>query len=116
VNVAVLTRQLKKLGYTNYEITYNGADGLRAFTDHKFDLILMDCQMPVLDGYEATIAIRKLEIERRVSKPVPIVALTASAMPEEKERGLRAGMDAYLSKPMLLAVLKDVLESVAVIV
>lgn len=68
--------------------------------------------MPILDGYEATKEIRKVEKARHPSKPVQIVALTASAMPEEMERGLNAGMDSYLSKPIQLSVLKEILQNV----
>lgn len=112
VNIEVLTRQLKRLGYTNCDIKHNGADGIKAFKEKEYDIVLMDCQMPVLDGYEATKEIRKLEQKRGAKKRVPIVALTASAMPEEREKGMKSGMDNYLSKPIQLAVLQNILESV----
>eukprot|EP00026_Physarum_polycephalum_P000937 Phypoly_transcript_00938.p1 GENE.Phypoly_transcript_00938~~Phypoly_transcript_00938.p1 ORF type:complete len:1185 (+),score=222.47 Phypoly_transcript_00938:86-3640(+) len=112
VNIEVLTRQLKKLGYTNCDIRNNGAEGVQAFKEKEYDIVLMDCQMPVLDGYEATKEIRRIEQERKAKKRVPIVALTASAMPEEREKGMKSGMDNYLSKPVQLAVLQNILESI----
>jgi CheY-like chemotaxis protein len=73
----------------------------------RFDLVLMDCQMPEMDGYEATAAIRRLPADR--GGRVPIVAMTANALPSDQERCLAAGMDAFLPKPYNLPQLRDML-------
>ncbi len=86
----------------------NGAAAVRAARQEPFDLILMDVQMPQMNGLEATRAIRALERER--GSRVPIVAMTAHAMKGAREECLQAGMDAYLSKPVQMADLMDVLE------
>jgi signal transduction histidine kinase/CheY-like chemotaxis protein/HPt (histidine-containing phosphotransfer) domain-containing protein len=83
----------------------NGLDAVDAVARHPYDAILMDCEMPELDGYEATRRIRSLASERRV----PIVAITAHASEEERERARQAGMDAFLSKPVKLAELVELL-------
>ena len=89
---------LKNLGAV-VTVANNGAEGLHKFTEGTFDLVLMDCQMPVMDGYEATRQIRQWERERQVS-PTPIIAQTANAMQGDREKCLEVGMDDYLSKPI----------------
>jgi len=85
----------------------DGAQAIEALRRERYDLVLMDCQMPVLDGYEATRRIRRLADEQMRS--VPVVAVTAHAMKGDREKCLEAGMNDYLSKPFqqsdLLAVL-----------
>ncbi|MFO7724709.1 MAG: response regulator [Oceanipulchritudo sp.] len=76
----------------------NGQEALETLRTHRFDLILMDCQMPVMDGFEATRIIRESESCRH--RDTPIIALTALAMSGDEERCLKAGMDAYVSKPV----------------
>jgi CheY-like chemotaxis protein len=78
------------------DMVANGAEAVDAVKTLPFDLVLMDCQMPVMDGCEATVAIRQLD---GVQGRVPIVALTASALPSERDRCLEAGMDDYVAKP-----------------
>ena len=87
---------LKKLGYSAHAVS-NGAEALEALDHGDYDLVLMDCAMPVMDGYEATHRIRKSSHAR-----IPIVALTASAMATDRERCLSEGMDDYLAKPVEL--------------
>ncbi len=74
----------------------NGQEAIDLVKTNHFVLVLMDCQMPVVDGYEATIALRQLEKD---GKHLPIIALTANAMSEVQQKCLDAGMDDFLSKP-----------------
>jgi CheY-like chemotaxis protein len=97
VNQKVVARLLEKQGHS-VEVTSNGIEALAAFTRHKFDLILMDVQMPVMNGYDATQAIRAAE--RGTDRHIPIVTLTAHAMKGDREICLKAGMDGYLTKPI----------------
>jgi CheY-like chemotaxis protein len=87
-------------------VAADGAEGLARWQEGHFDAVLMDVQMPVLDGLEATRRIR--EIERTRGGHVPVLAMTANALAGERERCLAAGMDAYLSKPFRRA---DLLET-----
>jgi CheY-like chemotaxis protein len=96
VNQKVATRLLEGLGY-RVDVVENGQAAVTAWQAGSFDLIFMDCQMPVMDGFEATREIRRLE-EGKVR--VPIVALTADAMKEAEETCRAAGMDDFLSKPI----------------
>jgi len=82
----------------------NGQEVLKALAHERFDVVLMDVQMPVMDGFEATVAIRARE--RLEGRYTPIVALTAHAMKGDRERCLDAGMDDYVSKPLRSAELR----------
>ena len=104
VNREVVTVQLRKLGYDNVAVALNGAEALAAVARQAFDLILMDCQMPVLDGYRAT---EKLRADGCLT---PVVALTANAMQGDRERCSAAGMDDYLAKPFTPKQLAHVLK------
>jgi len=81
------------------DIASNGVEALSCIAERSYDLILMDCQMPVMDGFEATTAIRVQEAKQGAGAHIPIVALTANAMQEDRERCLAVGMDSYLPKP-----------------
>ncbi|MFO1043916.1 MAG: response regulator [Planctomycetaceae bacterium] len=98
VNTLYVTSLLNQAGYTT-QTANNGLQAVLAVRTQHFALVLMDCQMPELDGYEATRCIRNLESKGRLSGHVPIIALTANAIKGDAERCLEAGMDAYLSKP-----------------
>ena len=96
-NQVLVTRLLEKRGHS-FVLVGNGSEAIAALKKEKFDLVLMDVQMPDMDGLEATAAIRKLE--KKTGAHIPIVAMTAHAMKGDRERCLRAGMDAYVSKPI----------------
>lgn len=100
VNLAITTEMLEILGY-DVDTATDGAEALTAALNHSYDMILMDCQMPKLDGFDATRRIRTAERERGLGK-TPIVALTGNAMQGDREACLEAGMDDYLSKPFIM--------------
>jgi PAS domain S-box-containing protein len=106
VNQKVARRFLERLG-CEVTLAENGAESIEAWENSEFKLVLMDVQMPVMDGYTATREIRAREGSRR---RVPIVALTANAMTGQLERCLEAGMDGLLTKPLAVEALQDVLE------
>ena len=108
VNQAVAKKMLEKIG-VEYELANNGQLALdRLSGEHDFDLVLMDCQMPVLDGYEATRSLR--EKEQDAKHHLPIIAMTANAMEGDKEKCIAAGMDDYISKPVKMQALKETLQ------
>jgi signal transduction histidine kinase/CheY-like chemotaxis protein len=97
VNQRLAVRLLEKLGH-HVTVAANGREALVVIQNQRCDLVLMDVQMPVMDGFEATTAIR--ENEKTTGAHIPIVAMTANAMKGDKERCLAIGMDAYISKPI----------------
>ncbi len=99
VNQKVVRRVLEKWG-VHYEIAENGREVLEWLSREPFHLILMDCQMPEMDGFEATRRIRDYEQRTGGRLHIPIIALTANAMSEDREKCLAVGMDDYLSKPL----------------
>ena len=103
INRKVALGQLRQLGF-RADAVANGAEVLRAMGPESYDIVLMDCQMPEMDGYEATREIR----ERKI--PVHIIAMTANAMEGDREECLLAGMDDYIAKPMRLPELKAALD------
>jgi len=111
VNRQLATVLLTKSGYTVHTAT-NGLEAVNAVAHEKYDAVLMDCEMPVMDGYTATAEIRLKERNLPFHKPIPIVAVTASAMQGDKERALAAGMDAFLAKPIDPKKLRDVVATV----
>jgi signal transduction histidine kinase/CheY-like chemotaxis protein/HPt (histidine-containing phosphotransfer) domain-containing protein len=107
-NLRLVAALLDSAGHTA-DLVCNGVEAVEAATRHNFDVVLMDVQMPVMDGVQATHAIRLLPPPRNA---VPIVALTADALAGAEERYRAAGMDAYLSKPLSPATLLDTLEAI----
>ena len=108
VNQKVATRLLERMGH-RIDIAPDGQQAVAAVQVVPYDLVLMDCQMPIMDGYAATAAIRGLDCGRHL----PIVAMTAHAMPEDRRRCIEAGMDEYIAKPISAEKLYDVLETFA---
>lgn len=108
VNLYVAVALLKKAGYQT-ATAKSGLEALAKVGAADFDVVLMDCQMPELDGYEATLRIRALPSARRGT---PIIALTASALREELDRCLKVGMNGCLSKPVTLGALTGALAKV----
>lgn len=98
VNQKVALAMLKRLGYQQTDCAANGAAALRQVQEQDYDLVLMDCQMPIMDGYEATRSIRALDDEK--FRELPIIALTAHAMQGDDGKCYAAGMDDYLTKPI----------------
>jgi CheY-like chemotaxis protein len=97
---------LEKLGCT-VDIAVNGEETVELWQRHHYDLIFMDCHMPVMDGYEATQMIRQMESE---DEHIVIVALTANAMEGERQVCLNAGMDDFVAKPVTISHLEDAIK------
>lgn len=110
INVKVAMAVLSRMGH-NVEVAQNGKEGFdKIFSENtvrKFDIILMDCMMPIMDGFTATKKIRKEEQDRNLA-PTPIIALTANISQEDKDKCFKAGMDDFLSKPIQ----KDLVEKI----
>jgi two-component system, sensor histidine kinase len=105
-NQELACAMLKNMGLL-VVLANNGQEAIDLVKENDFVLVLMDCQMPVVDGYEATIALRQLENDR---KHLPIIALTANAMSEDRQKCLDAGMDDFLSKPFTYTQLEVMLK------
>ena len=113
VNQKVATTQLKRFG-CDVDVVSNGQEAFDALMGKAYDLVFMDCQMPVLDGYEASRKIRdyesQSEVECRWKKPIPILAMTANAMDGDREKCLAAGMNDHVTKPVRIDKLRKALE------
>jgi len=110
INQIVTTKVLANAGYA-CDVADNGKKALEALSNQAYDLVLMDCQMPEMDGFEATREFRQREATSGLKmRPLPIIALTANAMGGDRERCLDAGMTDYLSKPIDPARLIDLIE------
>lgn len=104
INQMVVANMLESMGLT-VQTANNGVEALALLDQHPFDLVLMDCQMPEMDGYQCTRQIRAHPQPQLAD--IPIVALTANAMVEDRERCIAAGMNDYLSKPVSLQILRE---------
>ncbi|MGH7683873.1 MAG: response regulator, partial [Vulcanimicrobiaceae bacterium] len=114
VNQRVAQRQLQALGCESVVVD-NGVDAIAALENGTFDVVLMDCNMPVMDGFDATIEIRKRQREGQIPR-TRIIALTANASEDDRQRCLVAGMDGYLSKPILLGQLREALQNLTALI
>jgi len=112
VNQRVAARLLEKRGHV-VVLAENGVRAIEEFQKQRFDLILMDVQMPVMDGVDATAAIR--QSEKITGGHIPIVAMTAHAMEGDRQRFLESGMDGYISKPVHSRELFETIESLLVL-
>ena len=110
INQKVAVKMIEKLGY-RVDVAGNGLEAIEALERIPYGLVFMDCQMPEMDGIEATMAIRKRETQDRsgIRPRVPIVAMTANAMQEDRDRCQKAGMDDFVSKPVNSPQLQDVI-------
>ncbi|WP_217481846.1 PAS domain S-box protein [Burkholderia lata] len=111
INQRLAVRLLEKLGH-DVRVASNGREALDWIAKQPFDIVLMDIQMPVMDGLEATRELRTRE-RRRVARPTPVVAMTAHAMQGDREKCLAAGMDGYVSKPVEIDALMREIDRVA---
>jgi CheY-like chemotaxis protein len=109
VNQRLVVRLLEKRGH-RVVVAANGREALQVLDKESFDLVLMDIQMPEMDGLAATSALRRMEKERNSGRHQSVIALTAHAMKGDYERCMAAGMDGYLSKPIQPQELDEVLE------
>lgn len=107
LNQRVVTFSLKKYNH-EVVIANNGVEAIEKFREHKFDVILMDIMMPVMDGIEATVKIREIEISDSLDKRTPIIALTANTMDNDRDKCLSYGMDDFMAKPFDIEKLKSI--------
>ena len=106
VNQLVAVRSLERCGM-RADVAGDGLEALDALAARRYDAVLMDCQLPVMNGYDATIEIRRRE--QKTGGHVPIIAMTASAMTGDRDLCIKAGMDDYVTKPIRPGHLADVL-------
>jgi CheY-like chemotaxis protein len=108
-NQKVIEGMLTRWGFHRCDVVVNGKEALEALSTTHYDLVLMDCNMPIMDGYQATKEIRKME---KSPKHTPILALTANVTEEDKEHCFEVGMDGFLSKPIRPKQLQEALERI----
>ena len=102
LNQKVVIFNLKKYNYNVTAVT-NGPDAIETVKQQRFDLVLMDIMLPEMNGYEITETIRKYENDNGVETPVPIIAITANTLDNDRDRCFKVGMNEYLSKPFTAA-------------
>ena len=107
INRLMASNQLKQLGCTLIEEAHNGLQALQRLRAAPFDVVLMDMQMPEMDGLEATRALRQLPLDKQPT----VIAMTANAFSEDRQACMDAGMDDFLAKPVKLDTLKSALQN-----
>jgi len=107
LNQRVVTFSLKKYNH-EVVIANNGVEAIERFREHKFDVILMDIMMPVMDGIEATVKIREIESSDNLEVRTPIIALTANTMDNDRDKCISYGMDEFMAKPFDIEKLKTI--------
>ena len=103
----VVSTLIKRIG-VNPELAENGQEAVNKFLHVKYDVILMDCMMPVMDGFQTTKKIREIEKEQAVTKPTLIFALTANVGEDDKNKCLAAGMNDFIPKPIKREMLEEI--------
>ncbi|HET6557831.1 MAG TPA: response regulator [Prolixibacteraceae bacterium] len=114
LNQRIVLFSLKKFNHA-VTIANNGLEAVEKFRKDKFDVILMDIMMPVMDGLEATVQIREVEQSVKPDKRTPIIALTANTMDNDRNKCLSYGMDEFLSKPFDIEKLRDVFNKLEIV-
>lgn len=99
MNQKIILKILKRMNFINTSVANNGEEVISQLIENEFDLVLMDCQMPLMDGYQATKMVRN-STHHKINSSIPIIAITANAMPGDREKCINIGMDDYLSKPV----------------
>jgi osomolarity two-component system sensor histidine kinase NIK1 len=113
LNQKITTYNLRKFNH-NVTIANNGLEAVNIFKNQKFDLILMDIMMPVMDGLEATKEIRKIESESADSTRIPIIAVTANTLDNDKDKCISLGMDDFIAKPFDMNQLNRILTELSI--
>ena len=109
LNQKVVIFNLRKFNYEVITVT-NGFDAINKFKSDSPDLILMDIMLPEMNGFKTTVKIRKIEKEKGSSKQVPIIALTANTLDNDKEKCIKAGMNDFLAKPFTVRELNHIID------
>ena len=114
LNQRIVLFSLKKY---NHEVTIanNGLEAVEKFNESEFDVILMDIMMPVMDGLEATVKIREVEIMKQSERRTPIIALTANTMDNDRDKCISYGMDEFMAKPFDIEKLKTIFSELEIV-
>ena len=113
LNQRIVTFSLKKFNH-DVVIANNGVEAVEHFRVKKFDVILMDIMMPVMDGLEATVKIREFENINQIKKRTPIIALTANTMDNDRDKCISYGMDEFMAKPFDIEKLNSIFEELKI--
>lgn len=114
LNQHIVLFSLKKYNHVK-TIANNGVEAVEKFREHKYDLVLMDIMMPVMDGLEATVRIREIESSHNIDNRTPIIALTANTMDNDREKCLSYGMDDFMTKPFNIEKLKSIFNGLKIL-